>query len=183
MYAIRSYYAAFIGTNTFVDDPIGRLTFFGNLREYHNWSWNEGLNKTGYLPYPNNKIEIYTPSLGWDFDNYYLSLKNSGITACPDIQGNTFWMANYTGGKTNAKPVYSGQNTLLPTSYIAHGSFMFQYAARYGNVVQNDAVLKLAPDQSRVSGLNAISYIENWNEQDKWWQTRDEWFSPRNNFV
>lgn len=33
----------FVGSNAFVDDPIGRIHVVGCVREYHTWAWDEGV--------------------------------------------------------------------------------------------------------------------------------------------
>jgi hypothetical protein len=43
---IRPAMDDFIGINAFIVEPIGLLSPFGAVREYHNWEWNEG--GTGY---------------------------------------------------------------------------------------------------------------------------------------
>ncbi|HMR85308.1 MAG TPA: hypothetical protein PKE30_19325, partial [Niabella sp.] len=60
----------------------------------------------------------------------------------------------------------------------AKSSFMYQFAARYGNAKVPDSTLLLASNQSRVSGLGLIKYVEDWNEQDKDWEGPEAEFSP-----
>ncbi len=67
----------FLGLNGFIDDPIDKLAAIGNVREYHNWSWNDGNGATGYPGYPNNQLSFSLFSGFWDFDAYYAALDQS----------------------------------------------------------------------------------------------------------
>ena len=167
----------FIGINAFVDDPIGRLEAFGFVREYHDWMWCEG-NSGSYPGYPNNE-NAFSPSYpSWDFDAFYKNLKDLGITVSPSIKKNTPWMVNNDYGKLTTKPISEGDTSTIPSSYIEHADHLFQYAARYGKVQVPAADLKLASDQTKSSGLDFLDYYENWNEPDKWWVVKDDYFSP-----
>nr|NQU91358.1 hypothetical protein [Bacteroidota bacterium] len=165
-----------IGINAFVDDAFGRLKVAGWVREYHDWRWCEGNNSTTYPGYPNNENTFNI--MGWNFDYYYENFHNSGITACPAIQENVPWLTGYNYSKLSDKPVSEGENPTNPESYAAHADHLFQYAARYGAIQAHDTLLKLSPEQLRVSGFNYLNYYENWNEQDKWWEGRDAFFHP-----
>jgi hypothetical protein len=55
---------------------------------------------------------------------------------------------------------------------------MFQYAARYGSTIVADNKLKLASGQTRSSGLNSMTYYENWNEQNRNWNGKRSYFHP-----
>lgn len=154
----------FIGVNAFIDDPLDKLSAIGNVREYHNWSWTEGNGDPGYPGYPNNQNSFSLFSGYWNWDTYYSTLKSNGVFGYPVIQGGVAWLNN-----SAAPPVEANADTSAPASYVAHADNMFQYAARYGSVKVADNLLKLASDQTRLSGLDTIHYIEDWNEQDAWW--------------
>ncbi|HMI86057.1 MAG TPA: hypothetical protein VK550_18300 [Polyangiaceae bacterium] len=154
----------FIGVNGFIDDAPATLAAIGNVREYHNWSWCEGNGAATYPGYPANQNSFVLFNGFWDWDKYYADLKAKGVLAFPAIQGGTAWMNNGA-----IPPVPSGGDPLLPASYAAHADHLFQYAARYGEVQVADNLLKLAADQTRVSGLKALRYIEDFNEQDANW--------------
>lgn len=171
-----------IGINAFIDDPIDKMQVAGFVREYHNWNWDEGdlwnfgTIQTGYPGYPNNQNK-FNPSYaggGWNFDAYYNGLKAVGIKVSPVLQGSVSWLST----NQNYKPVSSGESATAPASYAEHADHMFQYAARYGSTAVADNKLKLAAGQPRSTGLQTLNYIENWNEQDKWWQNREGYFSP-----
>jgi hypothetical protein len=165
----------FMGINTFFNEPVNRMAAVGTIREYHNWYWNEGAGTANYPGYPNNQ-NGFNPNGGWvwNFDVFYSNMKNLGVTAFPCLQLGVPWI----NGSTTAKPVYAGTDPELPASYAAHADHLFQQAARYGATVVADNKLKLRADNARLTGLNQIRYFENWNEQDVWWGTRADFFSP-----
>lgn len=158
-----------IGTNTFLEDPPGRVMVAGHVREYHPWSWSE------YYQDQNAWGPSYAAGGGWNFDHYYDRMKKLGITVAPVLMQN----APFLYGGQNHKPVASETaDTYDPASYIAHARHLWQYAARFGAVQQADSKLKLASGQPRVSGLNTVKYFEDWNEQDQTWSGAGALFHP-----
>jgi len=132
-----------------------------------------------YPGYPNNENK-WQPSYAaggnsWFFDDYYTDLYNEGIVIAPCIQRGVTWIDTNLANK----PLYDGEDSLDPASYIEHADHMYQYAARYGSVEVNDSYLKLASGQPRNTGMNLIHYYENWNEPDNWWEGADATFSPQ----
>jgi hypothetical protein len=183
----------FIGTNAFIDDPLDKMQAVGFIREYHNWGWDEAdvwKDKDGnihgdisYKGYPDTKLK-FSPSYGsgglWDFDAYYLKGKNGGLEISPDLKQGTPWLQ---GGPLNfkleRKPVDAlGDPTTDPRSYEKRAHYLYQYAARYGSTKVAENKLTLATDQQKLSGLDYIKYIEDWNEPNKWWEGADSKFSP-----
>lgn len=165
---------ALIGTNAFIDDPLDKMSALGWVREYHNWSWDEG---DSPQPFPRNRLAFnpsYAGGGGWNFDDYYRKLKAAGVTVCPAIQGSVSWVTK----DENATPVDAGGDAAKPSSYRAHADEMFQFAARYGSRKVADSKLKLAPNQPRLSGLNLLRYYENANEPDAWWHGRGGYSTP-----
>lgn len=165
-----------VGVNAFIDDPIENIKAVNFVREYHSWSWDEGVNDT-YKEYPDNE-KAWAPSHAgggaWNFDKYYKTLRDADINVVPCIQGSVDWI---TKGHV-AKPVSENNDPLSPASYIAHADHLFQFAARYGSNKVDDAFLKLFPNQDRISGLNLIEYYENWNEPNNDWSDSENYFSP-----
>lgn len=155
----------FIGMNGFINDPVEVLAAGGFLREYHNW---------GFTEVEANVFEFDRWNGFWDFDAYYDSLKNAGVTVSPCLQGNV----SYHSSADREKPLNDGEDPEDPLSYSEHAQLMFQYAARYGSVAVDESLLLLNSNQEARTGLNLIEYYENWNEQDAWWSGRDGWFSP-----
>ncbi len=167
---------ALIGTNAFVDDPLDKMGAVGWVREYHNFAWDAGDGAANAPAFPNNRV-AFNPSFaggGWNFDDYYRRLKLAGITVCPAIQGSVSWL----NPNTNFKPIEPGADAMNPNSYRAHADQMFQFAARYGSRKVDDAKLKLAPDQERLSGLNLLRFFENANEPDATWHGRGGYSTP-----
>jgi len=171
----------FIGVNAFIDDPIDKIAVGGFIREYHSWSWDEGDVNGNYKPYPDNENKwnpSYAAGGAWDFDTYYNNLYSEDIIISPCIQRNVMWLVDNDSSRLNYKPVSPGENPENPFSYAEHADHMFQYAARYGSSQVSDSLLKLSGDQPRISGQGLISYFENWNEPNMWWEGRDSYFNP-----
>ena len=133
----------FLGINGFIDDPTEKLAAVGNVREYHDWSWNDGNGAAGYPGYPNNQLSFSLFSGFWDFDAYYAALGQAGAMVFPCVEGSVDYLANAM------PPVPAGADVKAPASYVAHASFMYQLAARYGTQAVPTANLKLASDQTR----------------------------------
>ncbi len=162
-----------VGVNAFIDDPIDKISGpSGMIREYHPWGWD--------VEAPDGKVR-FQPSgaaggKSWFFDDYYKKLKEAGLLIAPVVwQSPTPLFA--TKSKEH-KPLLPNVNTEDPAAYKVHAQHLYQYAARYGSRKAPDAMLKLAPDQPRRTGLGLISYLENWNEPDKDWEGREGRFNP-----
>ena len=167
----------FIGINGFNNEPIGKLNCAGFVREYHNWVWNEGNESSVNQPYISGNIRWDINY--WDFDIFYENIKNQRLGICPVIQNNVPWLTNYNGALYLTKPLDAPKlDAELPSSYKNHANFMFQIAARYGSKITDNSKIQVKSDQIKKSGLNFIKYYENWNEQNKWWEGRSEFFSP-----
>lgn len=173
----------FIGVNGFIDDPIERIAACGHLREYHQWQWDEGNQDSSYPGYPNQQLAwspswVSGPGWGWDFDQFYRQLKEAGVEVVPCLQGCAPYVLGFDKDRSDEKPVPLGSDPTRPESYVAHASYLFQFAARYGGTACDAALLKLKPGQPVRSGLRLVQYLENCNEPDKWWKGRAAWFSP-----
>lgn len=172
-----------IGTNAFIDDPLGRIEQAGHVREYHTWAWDEGNGDAAYPGFPANQ-NAWAPSWvgGWDFDQYYRNLARLGLAASPAMQKTPAWLRG-SGTHDEMKPIplaagVATRDSLAPASYAEHADHLFQFAARYGALPVADAALKLRAGQPRVSGLGTLRYFENWNEPDKWWEGAESYFRP-----
>lgn len=172
----------FIGVNGFIDDPLHLTSAVGFVREYHNWQWDEGNGATNYTGYPDNRYG-WNPSWvrgsgwGWNFDDYYKSLKETGIGVSPDLQLNVPWLVNGNSDSLNNKPVRAA-DPLMPQSYSAHADWMFQFTARYGSQQIANGLIKTDEMNAKTSALNYVAWIEDWNEPDKWWKGRSAYFTP-----
>jgi hypothetical protein len=174
---------SFIGVNGFIDDPVERIAACGHLREYHQWQWDEGNQDSSYPGYPNHQLAwspswVSGPGWGWDFDQFYQQLKTAGVEVAPCFQGCALYLVGFDASRTDEKPVIKDSDPTQPESYVAHASYLFQFAARYGGTRVDEALLKLKAGQPARSGLGLVRYMENWNEPDKWWKDRAALFSP-----
>ncbi len=174
---------SFIGVNGFVDDPIERIAASGHLREYHQWQWDEGNQDSSYPGYPNHQLAwspswVSGPGWGWDFDQFYQQLKTAGVEVSPCLQGCAPYLVSFDGSRSDEKPVIAGGDPMQPQSYVAHASYLFQFAARYGGTRVDETLLKLKAGQPARSGLGLVRYMENCNEPDKWWNGRASCFLP-----
>jgi hypothetical protein len=173
----------FLGINGFHVDPISKLKVTNHLREYHMWVWDEGGDPTlsaNYPGYPNNQYG-FSPSwvTGWDIDEFYDTATSEGIEIVPCLLTSPLWIvgANNTDSLEN-KPIGYNENTEDPASYVERADYFYQYAARYGNTSVPISNLKLKSDNQAKTGLGYINYIEDWNEQDKYWKGRHAMFHP-----
>jgi hypothetical protein len=157
----------FVGVNAFIDDDVTKLAALGNVREYHQWVWNDGNGEMGYAGYPKNELQFSLWNGFWDFDAFYTKLTQASVMVFPCIQGSV----DYLNGAM--PPVASGADVTSPMSYAAHASFLYQYAARYGTVAVVASNLKLAAGQKMSSGLGLLPYYENGNEPDATWVKPD----------
>lgn len=173
----------FMGVNGFINDPVDKLNCVGNVREYHNWGWDEGNLDTTYPGYPNNQYAwnpswVSGPGWAFNFDDFYQQMKSNRLTVSPDLQGCALYITGFNDSLTQHKPIGQNENPLDPLSYVEHADYMFQFAARYGQSAVTPSLLKLRPGQALISGSGLVRYLENWNEPDKWWATRKGYFTP-----
>lgn len=168
------------------------LSCFGSLREFHSWNWNDGgkdennFNHTikGFEPYPNNSYYFNPDFSNRHTDIDYKRITDKGIELNPCLQTSAMYFIN--GDNENNKPIFAGSDANKPISYKAHADYLFQYAARYGNIKVADSLLRFYRErngimkefQPIVSGLNVVKSIENWNEPDKWWHPNASYFTP-----
>lgn len=170
----------FIGANAFVDDPIDRMKALGFIREYHLWQWDEGNGDPSYRGYPHNQMQWSPNLVGWDFDEFYRTVNDNRIDIAPCLQGAAPWLQHQQNRfPTNDKPTdQRSANTTDPRSYLARSHYLYQFAARYGSQQADPYLLTLHPDQPKLSGLNLIRYMEDWNEQDRDWEGPNAQFAP-----
>jgi hypothetical protein len=155
----------FVGVNAFINDPIEFMDICGFVREYHDWSFTE---------VEADLFEFNRWNGYWDFDKYYQTAKEKNVEVSPCLQNASSF---HTSAGRN-KPLIDGQDSLDPLSYYKHAQLMYQYAARYGNVAVDERSLLLNTGQEAKTGLGYLRYYESWNEQDRWWEGKNGWFSP-----
>ncbi|MCX2745872.1 hypothetical protein OO013_18465 [Mangrovivirga sp. M17] len=167
-----------LGTNSFIDVPHTALDPIYIVREYHQWDWMEGARNKNYQGFPSN-LNRFNPTIagnGWNFDSYYKTLHQKGKIVVPVMVGTTLWMTGEGEKSLENKPTKGDPGN--PFDYKEHADHMFQFAARYGsNSVKKD-LLKLHSSQEKISGMGVLQYYENWNEPDKWWMSRVQYFTP-----
>lgn len=126
-------------------------------------------------------IDTFNPmhSGGWPLDVIQDSLKAHGITTLLDFKCQPAWMAKtWSPINDQNKPMMYGADPLQPVSYKAQARTAFQIAARYGQtqvsagLLTIDASPRWAGDFINIkrTGLGSLHYIENNNENDRWWQ-------------
>ena len=173
----------FIGLNGFIDDPVAKLAAGGQVREYHSWTWDVDATSTvadgrAHLRYAFSPSAVRGPGWGWDFDDYYRQLAAAGIAVAPVMQNTPALLVDRDEARTEEKPVPAGADPTDPASYRSHAEYLFQFAARYGQHTVPDDRLQLSPEQTRVSGLDLVRFVEGWNEPDKTWRGRAAYFNP-----
>lgn len=172
----------FLGVNALHNQPIDKLKCVGSIREYHPWQWDEGNGNSSYPGYPNNQY-AWSPSWvsgaawGWDFDETYANFLNAGFDLSPCLQQTAPYMLD-NSTNVDQKPISLTDDPEDPNSYQEHAQYLYQFTARYGSNTIPASNLLLRPGQPMVSGLSLVKYVENWNEQDKWWRGREAYFSP-----
>ncbi|MFQ3575936.1 MAG: hypothetical protein SNJ77_05820 [Cytophagales bacterium] len=141
----------FVGTNSFVDVPLGLTEPFGIVREYHDWpDWNEPEKDSIYLDISKS---------GFDFKNYYLNMSRLGKICVPVIQKSPYWL---TGNKNQlAIPIEPGANQNETKSYERAALFFQKYVINF-------------TDKSK----GGLKWFENGNEPDKWWEGQDCYQTP-----
>ena len=155
-----------------------------SIREYHSWYWNDGgenqdaayRRHPADLNYQGGAFKFNPDYGGRHTDIDYRVFKQFGLQIHPCLQMSAHHIN--PGSDGNGKPVKLGQSSTDPLSYLQHASYLFQYTARYGNALVDPSRLLLAAGEKQVTGLSFTNYVENWNEPDKWWDTRKEYFSP-----
>ncbi len=154
----------FVGVNINTEDPMYQLSLFEFAREYHDWHMELGDNN------PNDcNIYSWNPSngyAGWSFDKLYDDMNDAGVVLAADLKGNIPALETHT---REDKPIAKNSDPQDPASYAAHGEYMYQFTARYGQKKLPETTLTPRVQESAKSGLGMIRYVEDWNEQDKFW--------------
>ncbi|MFT6706851.1 MAG: cephalosporin-C deacetylase-like acetyl esterase [Flavobacteriales bacterium] len=184
-------FSEMMGANTRIQYPNDRLWVVGSIRDYYPWVLSEGFpaytNGGNSSPgYPNNRYKFNSAyqSQGYkDLDLHYdeiaaqgLVLNTSMLQSVPHIVDPLLLPnSNNAVATLEQKPVYPGNSTTDPFSYMAHADWMYHFTARYGstafsaNRISSIITPKLELSETALTGLGQLQYIENWNEPDKWW--------------
>jgi len=161
-------YATFkdlVGVNINTEDPVYQMSLFEFVREYHDWHLELGDNNN---PEDCN-IYSWNPSnayAGWSFDKLYDDINDAGMIIAADLKGSIPSLEKYT---REDKPIAINGDPQDPAAYAAHGEYMYQFTARYGQNKPPETTLTPRVQESVKSGLGMVHYVEDWNEQDKFW--------------
>lgn len=129
----------------------------GMVRAYHDLKRSGSVNLTDPLD-----MEGY--------DAFYGRNLTASYEIYPCLQGNA--------DGTDNKPTFGG-DPLLPESYRIHADNMWQWAARYGrNTSIPLSSVRVLSYQTKKVGLGYLNFLENWNEEDKWWAGAGPHFTP-----
>ena len=170
----------FIGVNINTEDPPYLIAPFSFVREYHDWQLDIGSNQPDSCNvYKWNPCNAYE---GWYFDRLYQDLVDNRTTISANLKGTIPALRQYTN---EDKPISKGADPSDPKSYIQHAEYLYQFAARYWHQKIPTEELQSRLGEKAVSGLGLVTYIEDWNEQDKYWmgatgseQQNAAYFSP-----
>lgn len=151
------------GTNSYNWVPNNVHTYLKWLRNYIYIEW---------IAQSRNQNHFVTSAGGQFSDALMLSFKNAGYNQILCIEhAPTFIMnVNATTNDTDYPACAYNADKLDPASYVDIASIVYQIVARYSDTVVSDANLKLASDQTRLSGLNYIQYYEIGNEIDGYYR-------------
>ncbi|MFN4083867.1 MAG: DNRLRE domain-containing protein [Bacteroidia bacterium] len=164
----KAFIDKLMGMNVGFWDSVEHVSCAGSLREYHNWSWNDGGEDTLTIPpkwlVKANPLKTLTPlELGFTYTGYpnnrYIFNPDQEGVRCANFCGKKFdniysqWIN--TGVEVNpclqgiayyirpgisdgVKPLYLNADPLNPNSYKAHADYIYQYVARYGTKIFAD---------------------------------------------
>jgi len=147
----------FIGGDSWWFGDTTTFKAVGMVRAYHPLSRSGSNSVTGLLD-----LQSY--------DKFYGLNLTAGYEIYPCIQGNF--------EDKEEKPTYGG-DPALPETYRVHADNLWQWAARYGrnaNIPTN--LLRVHTWQTKIAGLGYLNFMENWNEQNRWWQGSAAYFTP-----
>ena len=157
---------SFIGVNINTEDPPAQMALFEFVREYHDWQLELGDNDPNdcgvYRWNPSNAYE------GWNFDRIYQEFADQNIQIAADLKSSIPSLLKHT---VEDRPCEANADPSLPSSYTAHAEYMYQHTARYGQQQIPSKQLKDRLAEPPQSGMGLIQYIEDWNEQDKYWMS------------
>ena len=170
-----------LGSNGFHWVPLDLLSPFSLYREYQCWEWME--QEKGLCRFEP------TDGASGNYDTHYAQLRARGIQAVACVNQTPGWLLEGYPRKQHwkdFKPVPKGESTTEPRSYRYFSRFLFQLAARYGRAKVKSELLTINPasrwhgdgPNQKKSGLDLLTYIEVWNEPDKWWSDPEAYFSP-----
>lgn len=166
-----------VGVNSFPWFPLRLLKDIG--MHWHRcyiasgWIWQPG----GLAVQPMHQAETAETH---GIDDLLSRAKSMGINTLLCVHQTPEWYlpTGRQDGNNDFAPVKPGLSRTDPASYKDYASFLFQVAARYGRAKVPDMLLKVDTTprwngdvlNEKKSGLDLLTYIEPWNEPDKWWK-------------
>ena len=145
----------------------------------------------GSPDYPNQKFRWNPPYQNQgqvNFDYFYDVLQGQGLTISPSMTGSLAKLSmgpdypNRIPIQWSGKPTapIEGTDSEEPSSYRERADWMYHYLVRYANGSPlNACEAKFHDDESDEISRGNISYIESWNEPDRFWEGDAAKFSPQ----
>lgn len=173
---------------------------FTAVREYLPWDHVQGHILSGTSTYSDDHLFKYAPAFpGYDIDRHYANMASAGKELLIDFkESSPFQMYfDYQGGQGNTlnqmglsynqlggaylelmerkpgRPEGGVNPNALgfqsAATYANHAEALFQTSLRYGT--GGNASKNQFADSANKANQGTAKWIENWNEQDKWWNT------------
>lgn len=175
-----------VGVNSFPWFPMRLLNENGIkwARVYvsNGWWWQPG----GFAGQPLHQAETVE---NHGIDDLLIKARQYGVNVllCVHQTPEFFRNTGRNDGANDFAPIPAGAKRDDPASYRDYASFLFQVAARYGRVKHPDNVLRVDTKprwsgdilNEKKTGLDLLTYLEPWNETDKFWLKGTEaYFEP-----
>lgn len=179
----------FFGVNTFPWVPVEKIKPFGSARVYcaSHWIWqNDGL-----FIQPMFQAET---AVAHGIDEMLEKMRDAAVSPLLCIHQTPEWLlstGNASGSNGNdLPPTEHNRNRTNPQSYAKYAQFLWQVTARYGRKVHPNNDLAVSTKsrwsgdipQQKKTGTDLLTFIEPWNECDKWWKrgtgNSTEYFEP-----
>jgi hypothetical protein len=177
---------------------VNQFAPFAVVREYLPWDHVQGHMLSGNSTYGEDHLFRFSTAFpGYDLDRHYANLAGAGKEVLLDFkESSPFQMYfDYNGGQsTTLNQLGLSYNQLggsylelmerkpgrpaggvqpnstgfsVPGTYADHSDALFQASLRFGS--GGDISKARFSDNAAKANQNTIKWIENWNEQDKWW--------------
>ncbi len=193
----------FLGTNwQFVDGPLDGIDCVTNVRQFVRWvNIQEGTKETFSNTaaedlYPDECLNLnpVSPGVEGSFDQSYGVMADLNLIVMPTITSTIpAYNQNETGNflfRENWRPITYGPNPLNPqeiiateptdasASYIERADVLYHFIGRYGSGNAANCDLKICDDNDTGSNAGDVTFIESWNEQDRWWTNTQNGIIP-----
>lgn len=179
----------FMGVNINRGDNPDMMTCAGIIREFHDWSIDEGnIFAAGQAspPFPNQEFRWnpgYQGQSELRFDDWYdaINAQNVGICATMHLSLPRYSLAdgnNFDGRQVLPIEWYFDGGNLASTddredseSYKERADWIYHFITRYGagSTVPECRLKYGPPEETSATNRGNITYLESWNEPDKWW--------------